>query len=220
MDAHATEAILRCEQCGLPASPGATECGGCGGPVRLLEPWVLQCGWCGATNRRDETATCTRCGGPLPSIPGSHPGPRPPPAPRTLPPGYERRVRYWKNVLTMIGMIFTLAFFWTLLFPLIGVFLWRAGHRKASAWIQALVHGTPVSGRITAVEVDYSQSINHEHPWLLRYAYDTPDGVREGVVESWDPVTARRPVGEHLWVVWIPASGDQPDRVALWPPIR
>ena len=208
---------LRCEWCSHPAHVGEVGCRHCGGPVRLLEPWVLECGWCDASNRRDETPVCTRCGGYLPTIPGGHPGPRPPDPSRALPPGYANRIMYWKNVYVILGMTFTICFCWTVIFPIIGIFAWRRGHRTANNRLTALAHGIPTRGRILRVTEDTTQHINHRHPWAIEVEYDTPYGARRGVVEAWDPAHARRPPGEHVWIVFVPGQEDQ---FAIWPPIR
>lgn len=209
--------ILRCEWCASPAPAGDTRCAPCGGPVRVLEPRVLQCGWCGSSNRRDEMASCRGCGGVLPTIPGGDPGPRPPPAPRQLPAGYEGRVKLWKNVLVLLGVIFSVCFFWTLVFPIIGIPLWIVGAKKANRTIAALKYGVATSGRLREVRVDTSQHINGQHPWKIEFEYDTPDGVRTASVEAWDPSHADRVIGEHHWVVYVP--GPDARVCAFWPPI-
>ncbi len=207
----------RCEWCGAEAAADAIRCEGCGGPVRLLEPWIVECGWCGSSNRRDQTGTCASCGGPLPSIPGGRPGPRPPDPDRTLPRGYKLRALVTRNVLALVGIIFTVVFFWTLLFPLIGIPMWVVGWRRARRQLHALEHGIPTRGRLTAVELDRTQHINGVNPYRVAYAYDTPDGTLPGSSEGWDRAHGRRPRGEHVWVVH---DLTDPTIHALWPPIR
>lgn len=211
------EGAVRCEWCTTPAVAGATSCAACGGPVRLLEPWVLECGWCGRSNRRDETPSCLGCAGPLPTIPGGHPGPRPPEAPRELPPGYPLRVLFTKNVFAIVGAAFTIPFCWTLVFPLAGIPLWVHGHRRARRWLDALERGFATGGEIVSIRQDRTQSINRRHPWRIEFEYETPGGRLKGHVEAWDPAHAQRVPGEHVWVVSAP--GD-PAVHALWPPVH
>lgn len=192
-------------------------CVHCGGTVRVLEPLVVECGWCGASNRRDLHESCVHCGGPLPALPSGHPGPRPPDPPRALPPGYANRVRYWKNVEVIIGIVFTIPFFWTLLFPAVGIPLWISGARRARRQLGALRDGAATRGRITGVSVDENKSINEKHPWKIAYTFDTPDATLPGSCEAWDPVSARRSAGDALWVVYDPAD---PRSNSIWPPIR
>lgn len=221
----------RCEWCATEAEPGLTDCARCGGPVDVLEPWVIDCGWCSSPNRRDLRAACERCGGPLPTIPGAHPGPRPPDVPRALPRGYRWRVRAAKNVHTIVGVAFTLTAGWTmcaapllsapfgfaLLFALGGIPVWIHGHRRAERTLDALVHGTPTRGRILSVKKDLGQELNGRNPWIVAFEYDTASAVRPGEVLAWDPAHLKRPKGEHVWVVH---RADDPAVHALWPPIH
>lgn len=207
-----------CAHCGAPTPVGVdATCVACGAPIRLLEPLAVDCGWCSASNRRDMTASCTRCGGPLPSIPGNDPGPPPVQAPRALPAGYEGRVMYWKNVLVLIGIMFSVVFCWTIVFPLIGIPMWIVGHRKAKEKLRALTTGEPTRGRVTSVTLDTTQHINHQHPFLIAYTFDTPTGAGSGACASWDRTTQARKPGDGLWVVYAP---DDPRVSAIWPPIR
>ncbi len=208
---------IRCEWCARPAAEGETRCATCGGPVDVLEPWVVECGWCSSSNRRDETATCKSCGGPLPGIPGGHPGPRPPDAPRELPKGYRWRTLLWKNTLALIGAIFTVFFCWTAIFALIGIPLWIYGHRKGQRWLEALEQGTPTRGTLRSVELDRSQSINNVHPYELTIDYETAEGTQQGTIEAWDRSHGQRPPGEQMWVVHVPG---EPKHFAVWPPLR
>jgi hypothetical protein len=182
-----------------------------------LEPLVLECGWCGFSNRRDETARCVNCGGPLPPIPGGDPGPEPPPVPRVIPKEYRKRVMFKKNVLVILGMVFTLVFFWSGIFLIIGIPLWIVGHKKGKRKLDALANGTPTRGRILSVAVDYSTTINNEHPWKIEFEYDTPEGTKTASTQAWDPSHQNRPVGEHIWVVYV---ADKLDTHAIWPPIK
>ncbi|MHB8872059.1 MAG: hypothetical protein ACYC8T_00085 [Myxococcaceae bacterium] len=214
----AAPAAVVCAHCGIRTVAGADpRCPGCGAALRLLEPFAVQCGWCDAENRRDQVDRCLRCGGPLPALPGGHPGPRPPQMPRGLPAGYRGRILYWKNVPVLIGMMFSLVFCWTVIFPIIGIPLWVTGYRNAKRKLMALVFGAPTPGKVTRVEVDMSQHINRRHPWLIHYEFQTGAGVRQGRCEAWDPSNAKRSPGDVLWVVYVQGhSGEN----AIWPPIR
>jgi len=232
---------VACPACRALHPVAATHCAGCGAPLPALAGGALQrgdtlhagrwsrlsriCGWCDARTAGPLAERCASCGGPLPALPPRilaelqlpAPASQPPPdAPRGLPRGYEMRVRYWKNVAVMIGMAFTVLFGWTVIFALAGVPLWVHGHRKASRWIRALVHGAAVEGTITRVFVDVHQAIDHKNPWQVDYRFETPAGTVEGHVTSWDPLTAQRRAGERVWVVYDPRA---PAASALWPPV-
>jgi hypothetical protein len=208
-----------CKHCSEENPVGITHCLHCGGPVKLLEPLVVQCGWCSSSNFRDKVAFCISCGGDLPALPGGNPGPRPPMTPRVLPEGYETRVKYWKNTLTLIGMAFTIVFFWAIIFPIIGVFLWRAGHQKSKRWLFALKEGRATKGTLLHIIHDTSQSINHQSPWKITYSYERYDGQKgEDYIEVWDAVNTRRSSGDALWVVYGEIDGQHTS--AIWPPLH
>lgn len=187
-----------------------------------------KCGWCGTTTSDDDKERCTSCGGPLPPLPkpvlverglsgAALVPPPPPPAPRELPATYLRRVRYTGNVLVILGMIFTLCFFWALIFPLIGIPLWVVGMRNANRKIRALQEGVAAEGMLASVTVDTSTTINNEHPFKLRYVFDTPRGTFEGTATAWDALQGLREVGEIVQVVYVP--GEEETVNALWPPV-
>lgn len=199
------------------ASPG---CHCCGAPLRALEPLAVQCGWCHAQNRRDQTATCARCSGPLPPLPNGQPGPRPPDAPRVLPQGYRWRVLLWNNVTAFIGAAFVVVFFWSVIFPLIGAPLWYFGHRKGKRWLLALETGRATSARITRVALDRSQSSNGKHPWRIEYRFDLREHeTADGFCEAWDPINGERHAGDAIWVVYVKDDGGYLAS-AVWPPLR
>lgn len=214
------ERIVVCATCGAEtAGPPASSCAACGAHLRVLEPMVVECGWCGRSNPREQLAHCISCGGPLPALPGGEPGPRPPAAPRTLPDGYVRRVRLWKNVLVIIGLVFSVLFCWTVVFPLIGLPLLFIGNRRALERLHALRDGRATRGRIVSVGIDRSETINGKHPWRVCWEFDRHDGpVGEGMCRVWDPVSAQRAAGDAVWVVYG-ARGDR-EVNAIWPPLR
>ncbi len=93
----------------------------------------LPCSWCETLNRDPGRTNCVNCGGPLPALPaapGETPTRPPPPAPREVPLAYRRRVLLWKNVGVWIGLMFTIPFCWTLLFPLIGIPIGVIAYRR------------------------------------------------------------------------------------------
>lgn len=209
------QGITKCEWCLSECDNEDMYCKQCGGSVAILEPWVLQCGWCTSSNRRDLNTHCSKCGGELPSIPGAKRLPEPPKTPRKLPIAYESKVKYWKNTHFLIGAIFLL-FIPTIIFPIIGFFLLRNGLKRAHAKIFSLKKGIPTRGIITKVYTDYSQHINHVHPIKIEYTFSTPKGEFHGATLSWDETNLKRPEGEHHWIVFNPENVDQNN---IWPPV-
>lgn len=205
---------------------------------------VRVCGWCGCPSRDVRDPDCDSCGGPLAPVPQRilrelelpvPDWPLPPSAPRSLPRGYEFRVRYGRNTAVIIGIAFVSIFVFPLFdgivslspdwlallggsfFGVIGAALWRFGARRAERWIHALKYGHAVEGTITRVFEDQGQSINDKHPWQIDFSFEAPSGPRNGFVTSWDPMTRSREAGERVWVVF---NEDDPDTNALWPPVR
>jgi len=212
-----------CARCGAenPPAAGATApgCLACGAPLRTLQPMVVECGWCDASNHREQTASCHRCGGPLPALPGGEPGPAPPPVPRALPDGYRWRVLLWKNVIAFIGAAFSTVFAWSIIFPIIGIPMWIYGHRKGKRWLAALEGGRATRGRLTSVDYDRSQTSNGRHPWRIEYTFDLHEGGEaEGFCEAWDPAHAQRRPGDAVWIVY--ARQDERLASAVWPPLH
>ena len=179
------------------------------------------CGWC-TTSTLDVTLTnCPNCGGPLPPVPESNDGvrtlrlpPEPPRAPRKLPDAYRNRLLVWKNVLVIIGGVFTICLGWTVIFALIGAPMLYIGWTRAQGKLKALTLGQAVPGRIVDVDRDISVTINNKNPWKLTYRYTAGGGTREGWVHAW-----QRPElfpEDPVWVVWGP---DDPETSCLWPPL-
>ncbi len=210
-----------CAGCGVANSPDANEaasnCDACGNPLRVLEPTIVHCGWCSSSNQRHLVDHCQNCGGPLMALPGNDPGPRPPELPRQLPKGYAMRTMLWANVLVGVGVIFTIPFCWTILFPMIGIPIWYFGWRKARRWLDALESGLPTVGEVTEVKLDETQAYNNQHPWRISFKFERHDGgTSEGAVEAWDDVHAKRKPGDRLWVVYVKG---RPEAHAIWPPV-
>ena len=182
---------------------------------------VLPCGWCGTTNTDVARTNCVNCGGPLPPPPTltvDDPGAPPPPAPRQIPEKYRWRVMLWKNVLVMIGAIFTIVFCWSIIFPIIGIPLWIIGHRRAQGKLAALERGLPGRAELLGVERDHSVKINGRSPWRIEYLFEDRSGqLHEGWQHTWQAQHTRRPVGEKFWVVYLP---EDPEQNSIWPPVK
>jgi len=169
---------------------------------------------------------CRNCGGPLPApvIVGPQspepyvkgPGPEPPPPPRTLPAKYRKRVLYYRNVLFIIGVVFTAVFFWTVILPVVGILLIMYGLKKARQEILALEQGRPARGRIQSVRKDTTTTLNNRHPWVIEFSFMTPSGERQGRDTGWDDENAWRRPGDEVWVVYM---AQDPDCSAVWPPV-
>jgi len=205
----------KCQWCLHEGSNTDLKCAKCAGPIAVMEPWVLQCGWCSNSNRRDLTKNCTSCGGKLPQIPGTSRLPRPPLAPRLLPKGYENKIRYWKNVYFLMGAIFML-FLFTIILPIVGYFLLKYGKKKANNQIFALKYGTPTKGEIVNCYVDDTQEINGVNPVRIDYVFSTPNEECHSYIHSWDRVNLKRPKGEHLWVLF---NLEDLSQNSIWPPM-
>jgi hypothetical protein len=189
---------------------------------------VRKCPWCGGLEPDPSRMNCRTCAGPLPlplvemqgaspaAVESRGPGPKPPPPPRVLPKPYVRKVLYWQNILTMIGVIFTLVFFWTVIFAAIGIPMWMAGLKRGRRELRALELGRAVEGRITAVEQDMTQAINNRHPWIITYAFPTAAGTGAGTDTGWEPLNSYRRAGDPVWIVTM---DDDPQCNAIWPPV-
>jgi len=233
------QGVTKCEWCLIENSNKHTQCTKCGGPVAVLEPWVLQCGWCKASNRRDLVNHCSSCGGELPHIPGTPRQPEPPVAPRNLTSGYKTRIKYTGNTLMLIGIIFTIVGipifigfllaltaqapqflfipFFALLFPVIGIWAILKSGKKANQKLYALQFGVPTRGLIKNVYIDTNQSINNVHPVTIEYSFDHETNSHVDTVTVWDHGNLKRPAGEHIWVVFNPKALQQNN---VWPPLR
>lgn len=182
---------------------------------------VLPCGWCGTPTSDPTQTNCKNCGGPLPpsgALALDDPGPKPPSAPRKLPAAYKRQVMLWKNVHVFIGVLFTVVFCWTILFPLIGIPLWIVGHRRGKQKLLALEQGRPGRAELQEVFRDTSVTINNRHPWRVVYSFEDQHGtVHDGDALTWSAAHSRREAGEAFWVVYMP---NEPEINAPWPPLR
>ena len=124
----------------------------------------------------------------------------------------------WKNVLVIIGAVFTIVFCWSIIFPIIGIPMWIVGHRRARVRLEALVRGT--AGRAELIEVfrDTSVQVSGRSPWRIVYTFETKDGaLLEGWVHTWQASHSRRSPGEAFWVVYLP---EDPEQNTIWPPVK
>lgn len=118
----------------------------------------------------------------------------------------------------MIGIFFTIPFFWSVIFPVIGIILWRKGIREAQDELLPLEQGTPVIGEISAVNIDYSKRINNRNPRTIQFTFNANGRMYAGDVPNvMDPVELWKKPGDKIWVVYMP---DNPDISSVWPPLK
>ncbi len=211
------EMVRKCEYCLKEGGVEEEHCTNCGGNIKVLEPWVLQCGWCSTSNRRDETLDCIKCGGELPNIPGSGPAPKPSPAPRKLTGAYVTSALLSRNSKFILGVGLIIVLGWTVIVGIIGILLVISGWKAAYAKTIALRNGIPTRGEITEITIDHKEIINGDSPLLIKFDFDTEQGVKQGWTKTWDLTNQKRVVGEHVWVVYNPKNHEQNN---IWPPIQ
>ncbi|HTF06049.1 MAG TPA: hypothetical protein VK826_18595 [Bacteroidia bacterium] len=184
-----------------------------------MSRFYVTCPWCKSQFHQPDFSNCTNCGGALPvSESGGGPGSPPPPAPRVLPKSYVRSVKYFGNTYTLIGIIFTIPFFWTVIFPIIGIILWRKGIREANAELVPLEHGAHTEGKITNIAKDYTKKINGVSPKILTFVFESGGAKHVGTVPNlMDPVVHLKQPGDKIWVVYLP---DNPSVSSVWPPMK
>lgn len=180
--------------------------------------FYVTCPWCKSQFHNSYASNCANCGGSLPIAEGNGPGQPPPPAPRVLPKSYIRAVKYTSNVMSILGVVFTIVFCWSVIFPIIGIFLWRKGLRDANNELIPLQHGATVKGEVTAIRVDGSKQINGRNPRILEFVFSA-NGQRFGgnVPNIMDPIEQWRRPGDQIWVLYMP---DNPDLSSVWPPLK
>lgn len=179
---------------------------------------IVQCPWCKTKYPNTNLSHCTNCGGTLEySYESDDLGSEPPRAPRVLPPKFKRRIKYTGNVMTMIGIVFTIPFFWTILFPIIGIFCWRKGLKTANDELLPLEQGKATVGKIIDVRTDYTQSMNGQSPTIVEFQFEADGKEHLGNVGNiYDSVHRKKKVGDSLWVVYMP---NDPDKSSVWPPM-
>lgn len=211
---------LACGHCRRDWPTDTMACPECGGALLPLVPLVLQCGFCGAANRRDLTASCTACGGPLPPLPGGNPGDAPPPPPRRLPAVVLPPTGLMAENDRTVGLVFIIVGVLTLMFGLglvflaIGIWIRYGPEIRRHTKVAALANGHATRGTITAIN---TWSINGKPQLRLSYAFDDRGKRRTGTCKGFDPSLGLRAVGDEVWVVHVPGQGSF--RSALWPPV-
>ena len=191
-------------------------------PVQNHRKVQLECPWCKTANIVKEEKNCRNCGGPLPAISHNNEGIDKGEAPgnpvRELPKVYIKKLKY-RNTHFIIGLIFTAIFFWTIIFPIIGIFLMRFGLKTANNKLNALQNGIKSEGVLTDIYKDHSQSVNGRNPWKLEYEFRTDAGeiITASKTGAWNNNNRYRRVNDHLWVVYLP---DNPKISAIWPPVN
>lgn len=189
--------------------------------VRTQKIVQLECPWCATVNKVTNETNCVNCGGPLPAVPhnndGLDKGQAPGSTPREIPKVYIKKLKY-RNTMFMIGFFFTAFFFWTILFPIIGIFLMRAGLRNANRKLMALQFGVKSEGVLVDIYKDHSETVNGRNPWLLEYEFTTDNGkfISAKKTGAWGKNNRYRKPNDHLWVVYMP---DSPEISAIWPPV-
>jgi hypothetical protein len=117
----------------------------------------------------------------------------------------------------MLGIVFTIPFFWSVIFPIIGIFLWRKGLRDASNELIPLQHGSIAQGEITSVEYDYSKTINGKHPLTVNFSFAVGGRTYQGNVGNiFSSINQLKQAGEGVWIVYMP---ENPDLSSVWPPM-
>ena len=188
------------------------------------------CPWC-TTSYVNWQSQCKQCGGPLAPLPGMSLGSPPPAAPRVLPPQYVFRLRWSRNIATLVGggffLVGTLLFLpmaiagtWAALLPaffmLGGFSMFRYGWRHASGILRAFRDGRAVEGRIASVSWDTTQRINDQHPWKLVYHFPVGEQMCEGSITTFDSTVGSRMSGQPLWVLYNEADTSQS---TIYPPL-
>lgn len=203
---------------------------------------MLKCPWCG-TSYSAFRSNCSRCGGPVPPEQEARLDHLekefliPPPAPRTISENYA-----WRLVLTngwavsalvflLMGIIFfplgillTIGFISAfvgipfaglgLLFLGVGIplFLWR--YKEAQKTVRVLREGSFIRGKIIAVSVNPSVSINGRNPWTITYSFQTDGQDYQGKVSTLTPPGQDLQAGQPACVLFLPES---PEINAIYP---
>lgn len=187
--------------------------------MALYKQQQIKCPWCKSEFLNPTFSNCPNCGGSLPLISAAgDPGEKPPMAPRELPKKYIRRVKYFGNVMSMIGFIFTVVFFWSIIFPIIGIFIWRKGIKDANDELIPLAQGDSTIGEIENIAVDYSKKINGRSPFTVTFLF-TANGqkYRGSVGNIFDNIDIQKQPGDKVWVVYMPQN---PELSSIWPPLK
>lgn len=181
--------------------------------------YITKCPWCRSEFPNSVISNCPNCGGTLEYQKNTNDlGPRPSVAPREIPAKFVRRIKYTGNVYTIIGIVFTVPFFWTVLFPIIGIFLWRKGLREANEELIPLQQGAVVQGEIESVEYDYTKTINGKHPLTINFTFKANGQTHIGNVGNiFDSANKLKKAGDAVWIVYMP---ENPELSSVWPPMK
>jgi len=187
--------------------------------MSVIKDPVIKCAWCKSQFVNTSITNCSNCGGTLEyNMRSGEPGMKPPMAPRELPKKFIRRIKYTGNVMTIIGMAFTIPFFWTVIFPIIGVICWRKGIKEANNELIPLQNGSTVLGQITSIKRDYTKKINNKSPFVVEFLFETGGQKHTGSVGNiFDDVDQQKQPGDKVWVVYMP---ENPELSSLWPPLK
>ncbi len=202
---------------------------------------MTTCPWCGTTYPQFQS-NCSRCGGPIQPAheadlePGS-PLPVPPPAPRSIAPNFVWRLVFtdgWAIAafvfLLLGGMFFLLGFGLTLgvitafvgiPFAILGIcflaagiplFVWRVKTKQKTA--EVLRTGQAAQGEIVEVHQNFSVRVNHQHPWIITYRFQSTGHEWTGVVSTLTPPGPQLQPGNAACILYLP---DAPQNNALYP---
>lgn len=199
---------------------------------------VMICPWCNQRNDPGDLE-CRKCGGPLPGLCGSDPGPVPQAAPRKLPSGYKRRLLLTDSVLTIVGGIFLLVGLpFVIVFPIIGITtgMWLFvviggglgglfvilgggmlyyGILQGFVKIRPLEYGQATIGEVVEIYRDTTIRINRQHPLAIVYVYKVHGNEYEGKIRSWKYDQDDLAVGDRVHVLYMP---DAPEQSVIYPP--
>ncbi|MFL5762585.1 MAG: hypothetical protein ACJ77K_01505 [Bacteroidia bacterium] len=180
--------------------------------------YIIKCPWCKSEFPNSGLTNCPNCGGNVEyQLDRRSLGSKPLPAPRELPKKFVKRIKYTSNVMTILGIVFTIPFFWTIVFPVIGIFLWKKGIKTANDELIPLEHGAVTTGEITAVRQDFSKVINNQSPFIVEFTFEANGQKYAGDVGNiFDRNDAQKQVGDQLWVVYMP---EDPSLSSIWPPL-
>jgi hypothetical protein len=179
---------------------------------------ITKCPWCRSEFMNISSANCSNCGGTIEYQKNTgDAGPKPSPAPRELPKKFVKRIKYTGNVMTIIGMVFTIPLFPTIIFPIIGIIIWKKGIKEANDELIPLQNGAVVMGEISEIIHDTTKVINNQSPYTVHFLFTVGGNKYSGNVGN---IFTRRELlkqpGEKVWVVYMP---ENPELSSLWPPL-
>jgi len=176
----------------------------------------ILCPFCG-TYYTAFQSNCKNCGGPIPLPPAEAEAPEqvrltlPPPPPRPIADSYVWKLLSadgWataSGIFILIGVIFAvtglaltagiITAFVGIPFAILGLLFAGGGaavlysrYSQAQKTVQVLRLGEAVQGQITEVSENINVSVNNNHPWTIRYAFQAGGADYQGQV-----TTLRRP---------------------------